>query len=362
MVDTKLETNLDVLIIGAGQAGLAMGYHLKQTSLRFQLIESNARIGDSWRKRYDSLHLFTPRMYSALPGLALTGDSLGFASKEEFANYLENYANHFALPILLNTSIKNLQHVNGNFIATTNSGESITAKAVVVATGAFQKPTIPSVGKQFSNNVLQFTAENYRNPTQVPAGTVLVVGDGATGRDIASELAETKAHQVFLATGKPRRLLPDKILNRSAWWWFDKLGILRLSPNNRLGRLIRKSDPFPGRGKDFKQLALKGIKVMPRLTKVENKKVTFSNEISAEVDTVIWATGYQDNSDWVEIPQVKDTKGQFIHQRGISPVNGLYFIGRPWQTSRSSALVVGVGTDAELLTKEIKNLHTASKK
>lgn len=350
---------LDILVIGAGQAGLAMGYHLQQTQLRFKIVEGHARIGDSWRNRYDSLHLFTPRMYSALPGMPLSGEPAGYAGKNEFANYLEKYAAQFQLPIVMNTSIQKLQRINGHFSAITDSGQNITTRTVVLATGAFQKPHIPSISKSFSAKVLQYSAENYRNPTQIQAGTVLVVGDGATGRDLAAEL--TASHNVLLATGHPRRLLPDRIFGRSAWWWFDKLGLLRLSDANPLGRYLRQSDPFPGRGKGFKQLALKGVKIMPRLDKVDGRKVTFINAESAEVDTVIWATGYRDQSDWVDIPEVKDTQGKFIHERGISPVNGLYFIGRPWQRNRSSALILGVGADAAYMSGQIADhLNAAS--
>jgi putative flavoprotein involved in K+ transport len=205
----------DVLIIGAGQAGLAMAYYLKQTSLRFHIFESNKRIGDNWRKRYDSLTLFTPRSFSALPGLSLEGDPNGYASRDEFADYLERYAMHFQFPVELDTGIQRLERLNSHFCATDVHGREMEMKAVVLANGGFQKPAIPSFSKGLSNQVQQFSAANYRNPSQIPAGNVVVVGDGATGRDIASELAET--HRVYLATGKPRRLMPERILGISMW-------------------------------------------------------------------------------------------------------------------------------------------------
>jgi putative flavoprotein involved in K+ transport len=342
---------LDVLIIGAGQAGLAMGYHLRKTHLRFQLVESNARLGDSWRKRYDSLVLFTPRMYSTLPGLALAGDPEGYADKDELADYLESYARHFDLPVTLGTSIQRLERRNGHFAAATSDGEVINARTVVLATGAFQKPSVPNIASGFSPDVMQFTPENYKNAAQTPNGTVLVVGDGATGRDIAGDLSAS--HQVLLATGHPRRLLPERILGRSSWWWFDELGILKLSAETALGKYIQKRDPFPGRGKTLNSLEARGVQVVPKLVNAAGGQVTFANGTSAEIHSVIWATGYHDSSHWVAIPEVKDAHGTYLHRHGISPIPNFYFIGRPWQRSRGSALITGVGADAQFITNHI---------
>ena len=159
---------MDVLIIGAGQAGLALGYYLRQTPLRLQLVERNKRIGESWRRRYEALELFTPRAYSALPGLALADDPDGYAGKDEVAAYLEAYARHFDLPVLLGTSIQSLERHNGGFRATTDDGARIEARAVVLATGAFQTPAIPRLAAGLSADVRQFTAETYKNAAQPP--------------------------------------------------------------------------------------------------------------------------------------------------------------------------------------------------
>jgi putative flavoprotein involved in K+ transport len=351
-------TKLDVLIIGAGQAGLALGYHLQKQKppLSFQLVEGNERIGGSWRKRYDSLSLFTPRAYSALPGLALSGDQAGFASKDEVADYLESYANHFNLPVLTGTAIQSLKHHNnGSYLAITDTGSTIEARAVVLATGAFQKQSIPSLAHDLGESVQQFTSDNYKNAGQVPPGTVLVVGDGASGRDIASDLHAT--HHTILATGHPRKLLPQRVLGKSTWWWLDKLGISRLSGDTFLGKKIKKADAFPGRDNTLKQLQALGVCVMPRLVSAEGHRVTFSNGKIYEVTAVIWATGYHDNSDWVAISEVKDAQGNFVHTQGISPLPNFYFIGRPWQQSRGSALITGVGRDSQYLSEYIvKNL------
>ncbi|HKV59948.1 MAG TPA: NAD(P)/FAD-dependent oxidoreductase [Ktedonobacteraceae bacterium] len=342
---------LDILIIGAGQAGLALGYHLKTTPLRFQLVESHRRIGDSWRKRYDSLALFTPRSYSALPGLAVPGDPEGYPTKDEIADYLETYAAHFELPVMLETHIQSLEQTNDGFRATTGAGETIDCRAIVLATGAYQQPALPPSSQQLSADVLQLSPQTYTSPAQLPAGQVVIVGDGATGRQIARELAAK--HHVFLATGSPRRVSPERILGKSLFWWLDKLGIIRASRESAIGKYLMKVDPFPGKGLAFKQLGRQGVVVVGRLTQANGKNVAFASGETVAADTVIWATGYKENADWVAIPQAKDAQGKLLHQRGISPIPRLYMIGKNWQWTRGSALLSGVGDDASYLTKHI---------
>ena len=335
---------LDVLVIGAGQAGLAMGYQLRQQGLRFLLVDRAERIGESWRRRFNSLTLFTPRAYSALPGLAVDGDPDGYPTKDEIADYLESYARHFALPIRLQTGITRLERTGGLFRATTDTGEALTARAVVVATGAYQLPVVPALAAHFATEVVQLTPETYCNPAKVPAGTVLVVGDGATGRQIARELSET--HDVILSTGRPRRVSKERILGKSIFWWMDKLGILRKSRESVIGRFLRKADPFPGKGLGLDALKQRGITVAGRLTVAAGKGAMFDGAESAQVDAVIWATGYRDDASWLAIPGAVDERGSFVQERGVSPVAGLFHIGRSWQWTRGSALLTGVGDDA----------------
>lgn len=343
----------DVLVIGAGQAGLAMGYHLQRTPLRFLIVDGASRIGDSWRRRYDSLTLFTPRSISALPGLTLKGDPQGYASRDEFADYLETYARHFNLPIEMNAGIQSFQRVNGHFTATCFNGQEIEAQVVVLANGGFQKPIVPEMSKNLSSDVQQFSTESYKNPSQFPAGTVSVIGDGATGRDIAVELSAT--HTVILATGRPRRLMPERILGITMWWWLEKLGFLTAPTESFIGRKMREMDAFPNRDRDLPALERRGIKIMPKVTHAQGDTITFADGASLSVNSVVWAMGYRDDSDWIAIPEVKDAQGNFIHQRGISPVRNLYFIGRPWQTSRASAIIHGVGWDAEKIVSVIQS-------
>jgi putative flavoprotein involved in K+ transport len=279
------------------------------------------------------------------------GDPDGYPTKDEMAEYLEAYAAHFDLPVVLGNGIRRLERADGGFRAITEASELIDARAVVLATGAFQRPAIPAISKQLSAEVTQLAPEDYREPSQLSPGTVLVVGDGATGRQIALELAAN--HEVLLAAGRPRRVSPDRILGRSVFWWMDKLGVLRASRESAVGRYLMKADPFPGKDLELKQLQRRGVAVVSRVVQAEGRRVSFADGKSAEVDAVLWATGYRDDTDWVTISEAKDAQGNFLHHRGVSPVPNLYFIGRSWQWTRGSALFAGVGEDAAFVTERI---------
>ena len=295
--------------------------------------------------------LFTPRAFSTLPGLPVPGDPQGYATKDEIVDYLEMYAEHFDLPVVTVTGIQSLERHQDGYRATTRSGTSIDARAVVLASGAFQTPAIPRLASGLSADVRQYSADTYTSPASVPEGTVLVVGDGPSGRDIAAELQGS--HTVILASGHPRRLLPERILGRSTWWWLDKLGIVQVSGDTALGRYFKRVDAFPNKGNTLHDLQRLGVRVLPRLVSADGTRVTFAVGASIEVTAVIWATSYRDRSDWVAIPEVKDARGTFVHQQGIASIPRFYFIGRPWQRSRGSALIMGVGNDAALIKDHI---------
>jgi putative flavoprotein involved in K+ transport len=341
-----------VLVIGAGQAGLATGYHLRESGLPFQIVDAASCVGDSWRNRYASLTLFTPRQFSALPGLLLAGNRELYPSRDEFADYLQSYAALFDLPIRLDSRVVRLvKEAAGSFEAQLQNGERIRATHVVIATGAFQKPIIPSIASEFAPSIVQFTGDSYRNPSQVPDGPVLVVGDGATGRDIAVELAA--GHPTFLSVGKPRKLFPERILGKSVWWWLHWSGLMQASKESRLGRYMLKADPFPDRDRNLDSLARKGIRIMPRLTSAAGAIAQFSDGSATQVVSVVWAVGYRDHSWWVEIAGASDSSGSFVHTEGVSSVRNLFFVGRPWQRNRASALIMGAGPDAAAIVKRI---------
>ncbi|CAG0983122.1 MAG: SidA/IucD/PvdA family monooxygenase [Rhizobiaceae bacterium] len=341
-----------VLVVGAGQTGLATGYYLKEAGLQFTIVERHRRVGDNWRVRYDSLTLFTPRQFSALPGLDLAGNRELYASRDEFADYLEAYATRFRLPIRLGRRLIRLSKAGDDgFEAALDDGSRINASEVIVATGAFQVALVPKVAAQFGHEVLQLTTETYRNPNQLPDGPVLVVGDGASGRDIAVEARQRQS--VMLATGKPRKLFPERVLGKSIWWWLNLFGVLRAPAESRIGRKLRQSDAFPDRDRSIESLAKRGIRVLPRLIEASGEAARFADGTSADIRTVIWAVGYRDDTTWLDIEDAKAHDGAFLHEAGSSPVKGIYFVGRPWQRNRASALIMGAGPDGEIVVQRL---------
>ncbi len=349
---------LDVLVVGAGQAGLSVGYQLRSSGLRFALLDLHLRVGDSWRERYDSLTLFTPRAYSALPGFDLPGDPGGYPGKDEIADYLEAFAARFELPVRLGVEVRTLERADDCFIATVGDGSAVEARAVVVAAGAYQVPSIPALASGFSAAVQQLSSSTYRNPGRVQDGAVLVVGDGATGRQIAHELAAS--HRVLLSQGRPRRVTRDRILGKSVFWWLDRLGLLRASRDSAIGRRLRRADPFPARGHGTPQLVADGVRLVPRLVEARGERVRFEHGAEEQISAVIWATGYRDDASWVHIAGASDGKGMFIETNGVSAVPGLFFVGRSWQSTRGSALLLGVSRDAEAIARSVgRSISTA---
>ena len=217
-----MKNNVDILVIGGGQSGLVMAYHLSKQPYTFQILERHQRVGDSWRLRYDSLKLFSPRAFSALPGFKVSGDTDSFATKNEIADYLESYAKHFELPVATGTGVRKLERTADGFSATTDDAEAIISRAVIIATGAFEEPSIPPFSKQLGPSVQQFSPTTYRNPNQISRGTILVVGDGATGRQIALELSET--HRVILAHGKNPASVPISSSAKITFGGWNSLG------------------------------------------------------------------------------------------------------------------------------------------
>jgi putative flavoprotein involved in K+ transport len=340
----------DVLVIGAGQAGLALGYYLKQTKLNFCILDKGAGIGESWKNRYDSLTLFTPRSYSSLPGLSLKGNQNHYPKIDEMSDYLSLYAHTFQLPIQLNTCITKLDKDGEHFILSTNQGE-LHAKNVIVATGPFQHAFIPEYSRHLSDKVLQLHSSDYKNSYQLLNGRTLVVGGGNSGAQIAVELSTER--EVYLSVGHKLKFLPQNIGNKSIFWWFDKLGVLKASGNSKVGKFI-KNLPDPIFGVELKSLLKSGrIGLKQRVVSVENNQIFFKDNSHVEVTNVIWATGFKSDYRWINIPSVFGEKGLPIHKRGMTSIKGLYFLGLPWQYRRGSALLQGVGTDAEYLIKQL---------
>lgn len=349
---SSIINDLDVLIIGAGQAGLATAYALRHSGHGIALVDHHPRIGDSWRKRHDSLVLFTPRRYSSLPGLSLEGDPDGFPTKDEIADYLERYCATHAFRVMSATRIDSLRRRGTIFEATTSSRHMLRARAVVIATGPFQEPVVPAAAGLLPSQVEQWTVETYRNPTAFAGKRVLVVGDGASGRQIARELAQTAS--VSLATGRPRRVMPDWILGKSVFWWLETMRVTRLSDSTWVGKHFKALDAFPGKHLELAALRHRGVAVVGRLRSFAGHEAFFANGVSARIDAVIWAVGYRDNFSWIDIAEARECTNGVVSLQGDGSVQSLYFVGRSWQTSRGSALLLGVARDADRVARAVQ--------
>ena len=343
----------DVVIVGAGQAGIAMGYYLKQEGLSFLLIDANDRVGDAWRHRYDSLVLFTPRKYSTLPGMLMDGPSEGFPTKDDMADYLEQYVGYFDLPVQLNTEVITIKKESEVFQIETTRG-IIEAKQVVIASGAFQKPFIPQIAVNKAEESFQIHSSSYRSPKQLVKGTVLVVGGGNSGAQIAVELAHE--HHVTLAISHPFKFLPLRFLGESIFYWLDFIGLLHAGIDTKKGKWFSKQGDRIF-GKELKVLMAEGkIRVKPRVVRLDGNEVLFEDSSVQNFKNIVWSTGFIPSyDDWVQIDGAISENGKPVHKRGVSRIRGLYFIGLPWQHQRGSALICGVSRDAEYLAPYIMN-------
>ena len=340
---------IDVLVIGAGQAGLALGYHLRAAGLRFVLVDAAPRIGQSWRTRWDSLRLFTPAEFCSLPGLAFPAPAGTYPGKDDVAAYLESYARTFELPVQLHTSVRRVtRDADGTFLATTDNGE-IRARQVVVATGPFQTPYVPPVAAGLGSSVVQVHSAGYRTPEDLPSGRVVVVGAGNSGLQIAEELAAA-GRSVTLAVGSRPRTVRQRPLGKDLFWWLTRTRLIDKPADSRLARRFQARELVIGTS--WRRLRRAGVALRSRLIAADGRIVSFADGTSLDADAVVWATGFRSHYDWLAVAgAVAD--GRPRHTRGISPVPGLSYLGLPWQHTRGSALLGFVRSDAAWLAEHI---------
>jgi putative flavoprotein involved in K+ transport len=337
-----------VVVVGAGQAGLAIGYFLARQRRRFVILDRADSIAAAWRERWESLTLFTPRRYNSLPGLPFPGDPDGYPNRDEVIAYLEGYARTFELPIELNSNVRRLTREDGRFLLELE-GRRIIAGQVVVATGPFQGPRVPELADRLAPEVYQTHSTGYRKPGDVPEGTVLVVGGGNTGFQIAKELSAT--HKVFLSVGSRQTPLPQRFLGRDLFWWLTKSRLLKTTVESRLGRRLQHRETLIGSSP--RELCRRyGVELRARVIDASGRTVRFADGSELEVDAVVWATGYRPDYSWIDLP-VFDARGRLRHRRGVSDVPGLYFLGLTWQHTRGSALLGWVKEDAEYIAAQI---------
>lgn len=347
-----MERTRDVIVIGAGQAGLATGYWLSRAGLDFMILDRGDRVGDAWRRHWDSLRLFSPTRSNHLPGMQLPGEPWAFPTKDEVADYLEAYAARFDLPVLAGARVRRMRRVDDQFELETDD-HCFAAKRVVVATGSHAAAVVPEWASRLDPSILQLTAKRYRNAREIPLGDVLVVGAGNSGVQIAMEIAATRT--TWLA-GRDTGCLPRRILHHDVSFWMDLLGVMRIDVESALGRSIVARighKGFPVVGISRAEIAARGVRRVPCADGVEHGKPRLSDGRILDVRSVVWCCGLSPDLSFIEGLST-DEHDSPRHARGCSEeIDGLYFMGLRFQSRLGSDLLGGVGRDAEEITGAI---------
>jgi len=350
MTHQTSEHYFDTVVIGGGQAGLAVGYHLARHDRDFVILDAESRIGDAWRSRWDSLRLFTPARYSSLPGMSFPAKGCYFPTKDEMADYLEAYAARFDLPLQPGMRVEALTREEGRYLLTSGN-DRLEADNVVVTTGAFQNPKVPTFASELDPEIVQLHSSEYRNPDQLQEGGVLVVGAGNSGAEIAVEQAATR--RAYLS-GRDTGRVPLNIGRSVFWWLLNNV----LTVDTRLGRKMRKGALAHGaplirlRPED---VIAAGVERVPRTMGVKDGKPVLEDGRIPDVSNVIWCRGFTPDFRWIELPVfVFGEDGYPIHYRGVVEGEpGLYFVGLLFLYSLTSSLIGGVGRDAEYVSGHI---------
>lgn len=344
----KLTNRYDVVVIGGGQAGLAIGCLLSRQGCDFTILEAGAEPASAWRERWDSLRLFTPVRYSSLPGLPFPGNPSSYPTRDAVVSYLTDYARHFDLPVELNSPVRAIRRSNGSYLLELDD-RRYEAGQVVIATGPFQIPFTPPVAEGLNAEVTQLHTSSYRSPRDIPDGTVLVVGGGNSGFQIAEELS--RSHEVHLSIGSRQTPLPQRLFGHDLFWYLDATGLIRKTRESRLGRRLSGRDALIGSSP--RGIRALGVEIHKRAVKAEGSTITFADGSNLDVRTVIWATGYGLDHSWIDIP-VFGERGRLVHERGVTESPGLYFLGLTWQHTRGSALIGFVKDDAAHIAEQIR--------
>jgi putative flavoprotein involved in K+ transport len=338
----------DVIVVGGGQAGLAIGYFLAEQGRRFTILDAADMPAAAWRARWDSLRLFTPARYDGLPGRPFPGDPDRYPGRDEVVSYLTDYARDFGLPVELGSRVRSISRTEDGYVVELDD-RTYESDQVVVATGPFQIPRTPAFAVSLDPEIVQLHSSAYRTPEAIPEGAALVVGGGNTGFQIAGELAGS--HEVHLAIGSRQTPLPQRILGRDLFWYLEAVGLIRQTTASRIGRRMVRRDTLIGSSRRALHRR-HGVNLHGRAVQATGTKVSFSDATSVDVRSVIWATGFGVDHSWIDVP-VLDEEGHLVHQRGVTQSPGLYFLGLPWQHTRGSALLGWVKDDAEYIAQQI---------
>jgi putative flavoprotein involved in K+ transport len=351
----------ETMIIGGGQAGLSVGYHLKQQGHSFVVLDASERIGDSWRGRWDSLRLYSPAFRDGLPGMPFPAPRNAYPTKDEMGDYLEAYASRFDLPVRSGVSVEALTKEGGRYVADAGGGR-FEADSVVVATGVFRRPHTPAFADELDPSITQLHSDCYRNLSQLREGPVLVVGAAHSGSDIAYEAAAS--HEVILA-GTDTGQLPVPIESRRGRLGFRLLvfaGTHVVNVDTPIGRKARPHIRHGGgpllrhRRKDL--LAAGVERVIARVAGVERGLPVLDDGRVLDVRNVVWCTGFRPDFSWIRFPFEVGDDGYPVQYRGAAASSpGLYFAGLPFLHSFASMLVGGAGRDAERIVRHLVQEH-----
>ena len=347
---TETET-FETIVIGGGQAGLSAGYFLSRREGPFVIMDAGERIGDVWRKRWDSMRLFTPARRDGLPGMPFPARKHSFPTRDEMADYLETYAARFELPVRTGVRVDALaRSATGRFLVAAGD-QRFEADHVVIATGAFQAPYIPDFAHRLDPRIVQLHSSDYRNPALLPDGDVLVIGAGTSGADIALELATD--HRVRLSGELPAEI-PFAIEGASGRLIFPVLWQVWTHILNFGTPIGRKALPKIKAGKQplirvkRKHLDAAGVEVVPRIVAVRDGIPVLDDGATVDPSTIIWCTGYRNSHDWIDLPVLDEEEDVASDHHGVvAHEPGLYRLGREFLYAFNSHTIGGVGRDAE---------------
>jgi putative flavoprotein involved in K+ transport len=350
--------HIETLIIGGGQAGLSVGHHLARSGRPFLILDANQRVGDAWRKRWDSLRLFTPARYNGLAGVPFPAPAHSFPTKDQVADYLEAYATQFQLPVRTGVRVDRLSRDDGSFVVAAGD-RSWEADNVVVAMSTFHLPRVPPYATDLSPDLVQLHSAGYRNPSQLHEGGVLVVGAGNSGAEIALEVA---SRQPTWLAGKESGHVPFRIEGAAARFVFQPLlfrfvGHRVLTVDTPIGRKLRPrllSHAAPLVRVKPKDLAAAGIQRVPRVVGVRDGHPLLADQRVLEVANVIWCTGFGPDFSWIDLPVFGENGNEPRHHRGVvANQPGLYFVGLFFLYAMSSGFLPGVDRDAQHIVHAI---------
>jgi putative flavoprotein involved in K+ transport len=353
---------VETVIVGGGQAGLAVGYHLARHGRPFVILDADERVGDAWRRRWDSLELFTPARYAGLPGWPFPAPAWSYPGKDDVADYLEAYAARFKFPVRAGVGVDGLTRVGDRYLVAAGD-RRFEADHVVVATGPYRRPRIPDFAAELDPGIVQLRVGTYRNPSQLRAGGVLVVGAGNSGAEISFEVAGM--HQTWLS-GRDTGHLPvrtgsglDRLLTPPFWFFISRV----LAVDTAIGRKVRPkalTSIGPLERVRPKELAAAGVERVPRTVGVRDGLPALEDGRVMDVANIIWCTGLRPDFGWIDLP-VFGPDGLPLHDRGIvGSEPGLYFVGLFFLSSLTSSLIGGVGRDAGHIADHIAG-HAATR-